>query len=137
MSANTGGSGRGNARLIADADVGILQLEITLQTQRRGEMLSGSGHNLRGRKSVLGLLGHLAHPPADPEPTCVPPASQSVPVQPRPTNDHSPLPTSLLGVFLDEQDTSAPGLIHEAIADVLFGVPTGGNVSARSTRFCE
>lgn len=91
--------------------------------------------NLRGRKSVLGLLGQLVHPSTHPEPAHVPPVFQALSIQPRPPNGKVPLPVDFLVGFLDQNEPCAPSLVHETIADFLFCVSAGSNVSSRSPRF--
>ena len=39
--------------------------------------------------------------------------------------------------LLDPENSGTLGLIYETVTDVLFGVVAGGNVNARSARFCE
>jgi hypothetical protein len=93
--------------------------------------------NLRGRRSALGLLGQSVHPSTHPEPARVSPVFEPLPIQPRPPNGKVSLPAEFLAAFLHQNDACASSEIYETIADLLFCVSPGSNVSSRSTRFRE
>ena len=98
---------------------------------------TGSEKEISADINPFGLLGYFICPSTNPKSAHVSPASQSLPIQTRSTNSHLTLPVTLMVIFLDQDDPCLPCFLNKPIANVLFGVFSGGNVNSRSTRFCE